>query len=383
METLSDILDKYLTTDLKQIIASNPRKKEGATKIKIRPVLIKEELYYQVSSFIGTKVFHENHKREDILARISPSLQTAFKQIQVITREETITILSSKKGHQSISRKKVKTVMPANLSHNRVKRYLIEEGTPVPFLVDLGVMNAEGKVHARQQDKFRQINRFLEMVLDVEKELPTDQPLTILDFGCGKSYLTFALYYYMTVLKKRRVHMIGLDLKEDVIDACNKLAKQYGYDGLAFLTGDIKDYEGYDKVDMVVTLHACDTATDYALYKAMQWDAKVILSVPCCQHELNQVLKNETLEAMLSYGIIKERFCALATDVIRAELLKSVGYETQILEFIDIENTPKNLLLRAVKKAGQAPGKSDAFVRFQSFLGQELTLQRLMKEEGI
>lgn len=231
--------------------------------------------------------------------------------------------------------------MPANLSHNRVKRYLIEEGTPVPFLVDLGVMNAEGKVHARQQDKFRQINRFLEMVLDVEKELPTDQPLTILDFGCGKSYLTFALYYYMTVLKKRKVHMIGLDLKEDVIDACNKLAKQYGY----------------DKVDMVVTLHACDTATDYALYKAMQWDAKVILSVPCCQHELNQVLKNETLEAMLSYGIIKERFCALATDVIRAELLKSVGYETQILEFIDIENTPKNLLLRAVKKAGQAPGK--------------------------
>ena len=383
METLSDILDKYLTTDLKQIIASNPRKKEGATKIKIRPVLIKKELYYQVSSFIGTKVFHENHKREDILARISPSLQTAFKQIQVITREETITILSSKKGHQSISRKKVKTVMPANLSHNRVKRYLIEEGTPVPFLVDLGVMNAEGKVHARQQDKFRQINRFLEMVLDVEKELPTDQPLTILDFGCGKSYLTFALYYYMTVLKKRKVHMIGLDLKEDVIDACNKLAKQYGYDGLAFLTGDIKDYEGYDKVDMVVTLHACDTATDYALYKAMQWDAKVILSVPCCQHELNQVLKNETLEAMLSYGIIKERFCALATDVIRAELLKSVGYETQILEFIDIENTPKNLLLRAVKKAGQAPGKSDAFVRFQSFLGQELTLQRLMKEEGI
>ena len=383
METLSDILDKYLTTDLKQIIASNPRKKEGATKIKIRPVLIKEELYYQVSSFIGTKVFHENHKREDILARISPSLQTAFKQIQVITREETITVLSSKKGHQSISRKKVKTVMPANLSHNRVKRYLIEEGTPVPFLVDLGVMNAEGKVHARQQDKFRQINRFLEMVLDVEKELPTDQPLTILDFGCGKSYLTFALYYYMTVLKKRRVHMIGLDLKEDVIDACNKLAKQYGYDGLVFLTGDIKDYEGYDKVDMVVTLHACDTATDYALYKAMQWDAKVILSVPCYQHELNQVLKNETLEAMLSYGIIKERFCALATDVIRAELLKSVGYETQILEFIDIENTPKNLLLRAVKKAGQAPGKSDAFVRFQSFLGQELTLQRLMKEEGI
>lgn len=383
METLSDILDKYLTTDLKQIIASNPRKKEGATKIKIRPVLIKEELYYQVSSFIGTKVFHENHKREDILARISPSLQTAFKQIQVITREETITVLSSKKGHQSISRKKVKTVMPANLSHNRVKRYLIEEGTPVPFLVDLGVMNAEGKVHARQQDKFRQINRFLEMVLDVEKELPTDQPLTILDFGCGKSYLTFALYYYMTVLKKRKVHMIGLDLKEDVIDACNKLAKQYGYDGLVFLTGDIKDYEGYDKVDMVVTLHACDTATDYALYKAMQWDAKVILSVPCYQHELNQVLKNETLEAMLSYGIIKERFCALATDVIRAELLKSVGYETQILEFIDIENTPKNLLLRAVKKAGQAPGKSDAFVRFQSFLGQELTLQRLMKEEGI
>ena len=162
--------------------------------------------------------------------------------------------------------------------------------------------------------------------------------------------------------------MIGLDLKEDVIDACNKLAKQYGYDGLAFLTGDIKDYDGYDKVDMVVTLHACDTATDYALYKAMQWDAKVILSVPCCQHELNQVLKNETLEAMLSYGIIKERFCALATDVIRAELLKSAGYETQILEFIDIENTPKNLLLRAVKKAGQAPGKSEAYVRFQSVL---------------
>jgi len=173
--------------------------------------------------------------------------------------------------------------------------------------------------------------------------------VTILDFGCGKSYLTFAMYHYLKELKAYPVRIIGLDLKADVIAHCNELAQKYGYSGLQFLVGDIAQYEGVDAVDMVVTLHACDTATDYALDKAVKWGAKVILSVPCCQHELNQQIENELLQPVLKYGLIKERMAALLTDALRAEILESKGYQVQILEFIDMEHTPKNILIRGVK----------------------------------
>ena len=243
------------------------------------------------------------------------------------------------------------------LQHNRQKRYVIPEGHAVPFLVDLGVQTPDGKVIKSRYDKFRQINRFLEFIEDILPELDKGRELTILDFGCGKSYLTFAMYYYLHELKEYDIRIIGLDLKKEVIRHCNELSEKYGYEKLRFLEGDIADYTGVNKVDMVVTLHACDTATDYALAKAVGWDAKVILSVPCCQHELNRQIRNEVLEPVLRYGLLKERMAALITDGLRAQYLEREGYEAQILEFIDMEHTPKNILIRAVKRNQKADQK--------------------------
>ena len=260
-----------------------------------------------------------------------------------------------------------------------VKQYILKEGVPVPFLIDLGVMSAQGKIVHARYDKFRQINRFLEFIEDVLPRLSREREVTILDFGCGKSYLTFAMYYYLRELKGYDVNIIGLDLKMDVIEKCNSLALRYGYEKLHFYHGDIADYEGVSSVDMVVTLHACDTATDYALAKAVEWGAEVILSVPCCQHEVNKQIKNEMLEPVLRYGILKERMSALITDAVRANLLESKGYDTQILEFIDMEHTPKNLLIRAVKT-----GKKQDERRMQEMLAAlniHPTLDRLLNEK--
>lgn len=266
------------------------------------------------------------------------------------------------------------------LAHNRVKQYILKENIPVPFLVDLGVMNKEGRIITQKYDKFRQINRFLEFIQDILPRLDQQREVTILDFGCGKSYLTFAMYYYLRELKGYDVNIIGLDLKTDVIEKCNHLAVKYGYGKLHFYQGDIADYEGVSSVDMVVTLHACDTATDYALAKAVEWGAKIILSVPCCQHEVNRQIKNEVLEPVLKYGILKERVAALMTDGIRANLLESMGYETQILEFIDMEHTPKNLLIRAVKTGKPKDMKST--VQLMKELHINPTLERLLYREG-
>ena len=238
----------------------------------------------------------------------------------------------------------------SHLLHNRTKKYILPEGTVVPFLKDLGVMTAEGKIVRTKYDKYRQINRFLEFIEDILPHLPQNREITILDFGCGKSYLTFAMYYYLKKLKGYDIRIIGLDLKKDVIKNCSRLAVKYGYDKLNFYEGSIEEFEGVTQVDMVVTLHACDTATDYAMYKALRWGASVILSVPCCQHELNRQIANKELYPIMDYGILKERMAALLTDGIRAKLLENAGYETQILEFIDMEHTPKNLLIRAVKR---------------------------------
>ena len=254
----------------------------------------------------------------------------------------------------------------------------------MPFLVELGVMTKDGAVTKAKYDKFRQINRFLEFVQDILPALPPDRTITILDFGCGKSYLTFAIYHFLKVLHRRDVRIIGLDLKKDVIANCNRLAEKLGYSELTFLHGDIADYEGMNQVDMVVTLHACDTATDFALAKAIGWNASVILSVPCCQHELNKQIKNESLAPLLKYGLIKERTAALFTDAIRGNLLEAAGYQTQILEFIDMEHTPKNILLRAVRK--QHPKEEvlqknlEALLPTLQLLNAEPTLYKLLKK---
>ncbi|MDO5349837.1 MAG: SAM-dependent methyltransferase [Lachnospiraceae bacterium] len=266
------------------------------------------------------------------------------------------------------------------LSHNRVKAYVLEEGIPVPFLIDLGVMTREGKVVRSKYDKFRQINRFLEFIEDILPQLSKDRENTIIDFGCGKSYLTFAMYHYLKVVKGYKIRVIGLDLKQDVIDHCNELSRKYGFQTLQFYHGDIASYEGVDHVDMVVTLHACDTATDYALAKAVGWGAKVILSVPCCQHEWNRQMKNEMMKPVLQYGILKERMAALYTDGMRAQILEHMGYRTQILEFIDMEHTPKNILIRAVYQGKKKDNRKE-IQEILNFWGVNTTLWELLLEQ--
>lgn len=267
------------------------------------------------------------------------------------------------------------------LSHNRTKHYILEEGKPVDFLVGLGVQTPDGRVTKARFDKFRQINRYLEFIEDVIDELPTDRTIRIIDFGCGKSYLTFAMYYYLHELQHRDIQVTGLDLKTDVIKHCNELAEKLGYDRLKFERGDISTYEGTDVADMVVTLHACDLATDYALDKAVKWGARVILAVPCCQHELNRQITCDSLKPVLKYGIIKERIAALLTDALRANLLEQQGYETQILEFIDMEHTPKNLLIRAVKKGSMRPKHSTDIRTVEELLHVAPTLDKLLNNK--
>ena len=343
-------MEEQITEQMHQAVLSGYRGGNGPSKVKIRPVMIKGIICYQASATQGAKVLHTNYGRAEVLAYLENALEKEYAQLQVQGQILDGNVLVSKKGKVTMKSKAHSRTKPVQmLAHNRTKNYILREGTPVPFLVDLGVMNTEGKVIASRYDKFRQINRFLEYIEDILPVLPREREITILDFGCGKSYLTFAMYYYLKELKGYPVHIIGLDLKTDVIETCSRLAEKYGYEGLQFFQGDIANYEGVSSVDMVVTLHACDTATDYALAKAVEWGAQVILSVPCCQHELNRQIQNETLEPLLRYGILKERMSALITDGIRANLLESMGYDTQILEFIDMEHTPKNLLIRAVK----------------------------------
>lgn len=348
--TIEELLEQCIQKNLIDLTISGLKKKneELPVKIKVRPVAMKDKIEYQVSEFIGRKVFHKNYKKDELKKKITDWMQEDYKQAQFTMTDATAQILSGKHS-QTVKYKKCKEVrVQRDLSHNRTKRYILPEGTPVGFLIDLGVMTKEGKIVRQKYDKYRQINRFLEFVEDILPQLSKEREQTIIDFGCGKSYLTFAMYYYLKELKGYDIRIIGLDLKEDVIAHCNELKDKYGYGKLSFLVGDIASYTDVDAVDMVVTLHACDTATDYALAKAVQWGAKVILSVPCCQHEANRMMENELLQPVLQYGILKERMAAIMTDAVRANLLTAKGYDTQILEFIDMEHTPKNLLIRGV-----------------------------------
>lgn len=367
MSDLQSLFTDCLNETLIRVILSNPSSKDGVIKICARPMLKNKSLLFQIEEYTKTQVFHKNLTAGDASSYLTGKLssdtssQTAsFKNALVETQSFTANVLVSKKGTITIKKKmNASAKQPKiSLSHNRKKKYILEEGIPVPFLIDLGVMTQNGNIVNAHYDKFRQINRFLEYIEDILPSLPTGRELRILDFGCGKSYLTFAIYYYLKVLKGYPVRITGLDLKEDVIRHCNELAVKYVYDKLEFLCGDIAYYDGCSQVDMVVTLHACDTATDYALAKAVGWGAKVILSVPCCQHELNKQMKNDLLSPVLHYGILKERMAALMTDGLRAQILEANGYRTQILEFIDMAHTPKNLLIRAVYNGHCADNKA-------------------------
>lgn len=379
MEELKRLFDKYVTEELVQMVLSNPRSRQAAARIHLRPVQLKGGLVFQASEYMEKKVFHHNLEREEAIRRLLEWMEQ-YKQLVITHSLGQAHVLVSKKGKATVKEKSVCCVKQGDLSHNRKKQYILQPDRKVDFLVDLGVQTREGKIINARYDKFRQINRFLEFIEDILPRLPQDREIHILDFGCGKSYLTFAIYYYLRELKGYQVAITGLDLKEDVIGRCNQLARKYGYEKLHFYVGDIARYEGVSQVDMVVTLHACDTATDYALDKAIRWGAQVILSVPCCQHELNGQMKNELLEPVLKYGLIRERMAALFTDALRAQILESRGYEVQLLEFIDMEHTPKNILIRAVK--GKGKGNEGQYRKVMDFLQVEPTLARLQQEEG-
>lgn len=336
----------FLNTITKAVISKPAQKSAEFKKIAISRL----PKLYQLAKYTEKQVFHENISFDDIAQRCLQLMESGYLQLNAWSEEKEYSLMISKKGKVSFVSKNVKSQAPTvHSEHNRQKQYIIPEGKVIEPLVDMGIYTKEGKVVASMYDKYKQINRFIEIIDDAVRQQSLTK-LNIIDFGCGKSYLTFIVYYYLTEIRGIDAQIIGLDLKADVIEKCNKAAKKYGYEKLRFEMGDINGFKCPFNVDMVITLHACDTATDYALYNAISWGAKMIFSVPCCQHEINQQIKTESLALLTRYGIIQERFSALLTDSIRANLLEYCGYKTQLLEFIDFAHTPKNILIRAVKK---------------------------------
>ena len=373
-ESLDEALRPLASDALQSVIFSNPVSSKTKYR-KIRAERNGNEFF--VASYTVTQVFHETVPAADILSFCLKTAAETYRQLNLWLNDgRVVEILLSKKGKAHVSTTAAVQATPLVRSKalpNRQKNHILQEGMIVPPLVDMGVMTPEGKIIRSRYDKFKQINRFLEIIDDEYKDYVSDKPLRVIDFGCGKAYLTFVLYYYFAEIRHLAVNMTGLDLKTDVIEKCNLAAQKYGYAGLRFEVGDIADYSPEDDIDMVITLHACDTATDYALYNAVTWNAKKIFSVPCCQHEINKTITSQHLNLLTRYGIIKERFSALLTDALRADILECCGYETQVLEFIDLEHTPKNIMIRAVKRPG---GTKAAEARRQKMLPEiEAALQ--------
>ncbi len=384
MEEVKQYLEEMLAAGVNKIIISKPQQKtEPFRKI----VVEKKERFYQIAKYTEKQVFHENLDVAEVAERCRELIEGRYRQVNGMAADQEHMLLISVKGacRRQIKKRAEATVSSTGPEHNRRKNYILPEGTRIEPLVDMGIFTEEGRVVRSMYDKYKQINRFIEILDDEISAHPVSQ-LNVIDFGCGKSYLTFLIYYYLTEVKHMTVRMIGLDLKADVIAKCNAAAKKYHYDGLHFELGDINGYTAPFDVDMVVTLHACDTATDYALYNAIGWKARMIFSVPCCQHELNRQMAPRELGILARYGIVKERFAALATDALRANLLEYCGYKTQLLEFVDLEHTPKNLLIRAVRQPIRPAAlrtESLAQVRelMQAFAFRP-TLYRLMEEDG-
>lgn len=368
------------------VVLSQPRRRpesaaESPSKLSARPIELSGERRYQLAERRGKQEFHANLTASELLKRISEELGERFEQADLFSADADFSARVIREGVARLTKRKPSKSAPA-LTHDRRKQYLIPEGRPCPFLAEIGVMTPSGQVKASMQAKFRQVNRFLEFVDDVLSELPASGVLRVIDFGCGKSYLTFALHYLLTELRGREVEIIGLDLKADVVRDCQRIAETLGCRGLRFEVGDIAGYAASGPVDLSVSLHACDTATDAAIAQAVRWQAKVILAVPCCQHEVFGLLPDDSLPGLLRHGILRERFAALATDALRAAFLEAVNYRTQIVEFIDLEHTPKNLLLRAVHASQPS---SESRVRYEQLKAQlglrEFTLERLLQTE--
>ena len=362
---------------------SRPRAGIAYRKCSVQPVTVRGVRVFQFARYTEKQVFHENVCAEKLAERLDEAFAAEFSQLDLSLADADLSFRETKKGALlQNSRKAVNQAREAE--HNRKKKYILPEGEVVPALVDLGVITAEGKICAPMYDKYKQINRFLELVADVLPE-QTGRPLRVVDFGCGKSYLTFVLYHYLTKVRGMQAEMLGLDLKADVVADCGRVAKKYGYDRLRFETGDIAQYAEPGELDLLVTLHACDTATDYALHAGVRRRVRTILSVPCCQHELNKQFDTDTLDALGEFGILQERFSALSTDVLRGLLLEAAGYRTQILEFIDMEHSPKNLLIRAVRGGVPAAKRKAALQKAERLMDAFHfcpTLYTLLRENG-
>ncbi len=382
MNNLIDIITNSIgdSTFIKCIF-SNSRKAYEYSKVSLRPIVLKEELIYQTTSSTKTQEFHKNINAEAISNFIEEN-SSIFKQCQIFTSANDYHILINKKGNLSIKKSTPTLSLPTTLSHNRDKKYVLDNPASIPFLTELGIMDTSGKIKPSKYNKYKQINRYLEIVQDVIPELKNEK-LKIIDFGCGKSYLTFALYHYLTAVLHKDVEVVGLDLKTDVIEFCNNLATKMGYDNLHFQVGDIGNYTTNKPIDMVVSLHACNTATDLAIAKAINWKSKIILAVPCCHHEAYTQIQNNELNTIFKHGILKERIAALVTDGLRSQLLESMGYKVNMLEFIDMEHTPKNILIRAISKPNTTID-SNAYKLYQDtakMLSLSLTLDNLLHNE--
>lgn len=386
MDNIIENIKEIFNDDILKAVISNPvSKNEKYRKIDIRKKDTKDKLFYQFESYTKTQVFHSNADKDSLIPKICGLIKN-YRQLDAWSEKYVYSLKISKKGKAALIRRINKEngdrLSKEVSSHNKEKNYIIKSGEVIPPLVDLGIFTKEGKVVNSMYDKFKQINRFIEMIDDVVSQFKRET-LRVIDFGCGKSYLTFILYHYLVNIKGIRAKITGLDLKEKVIENCNALAKKYGYDGLEFRCGDIADFECDEKIDMVITLHACDIATDLALFHAIRWNTEAIFSVPCCQHEVNSQIKSEKFSALTKYGLIKERFSALVPDSIRGCLLENQGYSVNLMEFVDMAHSPKNILIRAVKQNVSEKKKKESRLEAERLIKEfdfNQTLYRLLDE---
>ena len=377
--TLNDLISVFNEDTFISATLSNPKEKGYYKKLEIKLINIKLTNIYQFIYYSDTQVFHKNFSKKEAINTFNNEILDNYKNGVIFTTLNDYNLFSNRLKEISIKKLKPSKVK-INQQNNRQKNYILPEDTFIPFLYELGIVSQEGKMHNSKYSKFKQVNRYLEFIDDIIDSFDKDKVINIVDFGCGKSYLTFATHYYFKEIKKLNVNIIGLDLKKDVIKDCNNIVNKYNLEGIKFLTGDIKDYISEDKVDMVISLHACDTATDYALNQAINWGSKVIFAVPCCQHEVNKQIKPNTLTAISDYGLIQERIASLLTDLSRAELLKSKGYKTQVLEFIDLEHTPKNILIRAVLTNNKDTSSLEKLETLKKEFNYSLTLEKLLNK---
>lgn len=381
-ETLSTLFDERM---IRAVLSQPKKKSQEFQKITFKWIEDKKRSGYQVESFTSTQVFHRFVNEADLMDELCRCMED-FKQCHCFSVHQEAAVKVSKKGKLFVMKQDLKEKRTVNTDHDRKKKTLLPEDEVIGPLVDLGVMTKEGQIIASKRQKLRQINRFLELVDDCLKDADPSRMLRIVDFGCGKSYLTFILYYYLHEVRKLNVEITGLDLKKDVIEHCRKVAQSYGYDSLRFEIGNVEKWCEDESVDLVVTLHACDTATDYALYHAVRQNAKAIMSVPCCHHELSTQIESDRFESLMKYGIIKERLCALLSDTIRAQALTACGYQTQVLEFIDMDHSLKNLMIRAVKKQvseGQKMKAMNQIKEISKEFSADNALVRLLIQNGI